>query len=145
MIGARDRHGQCVIYPLTENIHHQGILALSLQTPQPKALQQAAAQIFQTIATGLDYVGILSVELFDFGADHALAQRLWVNEIAPRVHNSGHWTQQGASVCQFEQHLRAVCQLPLAKPHIQPASAMINLVGELSLPESLVQQYRIAQ
>ena len=82
-----------------------------------------ALEIFTRIANALDYVGVLAIELFDVDG------KLVVNEIAPRVHNSGHWTQEGAEYCQFENHLRAVCGLPLGNTECKRESAMINIIG----------------
>jgi 5-(carboxyamino)imidazole ribonucleotide synthase len=88
-----------------------------------EALNQQAQDIFNKLAISLDYVGVLAVEFFQIG------QQLLVNEIAPRVHNSGHWTMQGADTCQFENHLRAVRGLPLGSTKVTSPTAMINIIG----------------
>ncbi len=138
VIGARGRDGQVVCYPLTENHHRDGVLRLSL-VPAENAdpLQEAAESMFRAIVDGLDYCGVLAVELFE------VAGELHVNEIAPRVHNSGHWSQEGADISQFDLHLRALCGLPLAVPQVPAPAAMVNILGHafderwLSLPGRL--------
>ena len=87
--------------------------------------------MFTAVANSLDYVGVLALEFFD------VQGKLLVNEIAPRVHNSGHWTQQGVETCRFENHLRAVCGMPLGSTKLVRETSMINILGEDSLPESL--------
>ncbi|WP_341502634.1 5-(carboxyamino)imidazole ribonucleotide synthase [Gallaecimonas sp. GXIMD4217] len=124
LIGARSAKGEVRVYPLTENHHVNGILATSLALPSEQALQQQAEQMFKAVAEQLDYVGVLAIEFFDLNG------RLLVNELAPRVHNSGHWTQRGADCCQFESHLRAVCGLPLASTALVRPSLMVNIIGE---------------
>jgi len=124
VIGARNRQGQLCFYGLTENHHVNGVLAVSIHQPgRFKDLQQQAENMLSTVMNALNYVGVMAMELFQVG------DRLIVNEIAPRVHNSGHWTQIGASIDQFELHLRAVCDLPLPAPHQFGTSVMINLLG----------------
>ena len=86
-------------------------------------LQAQAQDIFTKLAQKLDYVGVLAVELFEVNG------QLLVNELAPRVHNSGHWSMHGADTSQFENHLRAVCNLPLGSTEHGPAAAMINIIG----------------
>jgi 5-(carboxyamino)imidazole ribonucleotide synthase len=80
----------------------------------------------------MEYVGTLAVELFQVGDD------LLVNELAPRVHNSGHWSMQGADTCQFENHLRAICGLPLGDSHADKISAMVNIIGVSSFSKNLI-------
>lgn len=128
LIGARNANGELAIYPLTENMHHEGILAVSLALGDNQALQAQAEQMFSAVAQQLNYVGVLAIEFFDVDG------QLIVNEIAPRVHNSGHWTQQGTPVSQFENHLRAVCNLPLGNTEAVCPTAMINLVGDVVVP-----------
>lgn len=130
IIGARNPQGEVITYQLAQNTHLDGVLRFSL-TIEDAALQAQATEMFQAITQTLDYVGVLAVEFFD------LDGKLLVNEIAPRVHNSGHWTQQGSDVCQFENHLRAVAGLPLGHPNAKP-SAMINLLGIDELPQELL-------
>jgi len=130
-VGGRD--GSRVYYPLTENHHRDGILRLSL-APAPgasPALQAEAERLADRVMTRLDYVGVLAVELFE--ADG----RLLANEMAPRVHNSGHWTLDGAHVSQFENHIRAVTALPLATPRMTGPAAMVNIIGTLPDPAAV--------
>ncbi|WP_407331763.1 5-(carboxyamino)imidazole ribonucleotide synthase [Enterovibrio sp. 27052020O] len=132
LIGARNANGEIEVYPLTENIHTDGILSVSVAACENKALQAQAEAMFKAVADALNYVGVLAIEFFDVNGN------LMVNEIAPRVHNSGHWTQQGAEVCQFENHLRAVCNLPLGSANRIRPTAMINIIGEVTVPEDVI-------
>lgn len=124
---ARRPHGETVVYPVVETVQRDGVCA-EVIAPAPRAssrLIERAAQIGQEIAHGLDVTGMLAVELFETDD-----QRILVNELAMRPHNSGHWSQDGATTGQFEQHLRAVADLPLGDP--TPAntwSVMINILG----------------
>ncbi|MEZ9786312.1 5-(carboxyamino)imidazole ribonucleotide synthase [Vibrio breoganii] len=131
LIGARNKHGEIAVYPLAENVHTDGVLSLSTAIDEPE-LQAQAKQMFTAVAECLDYVGVLALEFFD------VQGQLMVNEIAPRVHNSGHWTQQGAETCQFENHMRAVCGLPLGSTKALRPTAMINILGEDTLAEELL-------
>ncbi len=131
LVGARGKNGQVEVYPLAENVHTDGVLSLSTAIDAPM-LQQQAHKMFAAVAKSLDYVGVLALEFFDVDG------QLLVNEIAPRVHNSGHWTQQGAETCQFENHLRAVCGLPLGSTKLVRETAMINILGEDSVPETVI-------
>jgi 5-(carboxyamino)imidazole ribonucleotide synthase len=131
IICARDAVGEMRFYPLTENRHRDGILRLSI-APAPNltsALQAAGEKIARKVAERLDYVGVLAIELFE--ADG----RLLVNEMATRVHNSGHWTIDGAVTSQFENHMRAVCGLPLGSTATRGLTAMVNLIG--TLPDAI--------
>ncbi len=130
LVGARNKQGEIAIYPLAENVHTDGVLTLSTAIDEPE-LQAQAAQMFTAVAESLDYVGVLALEFFDVHG------QLLVNEIAPRVHNSGHWTQQGADTCQFENHLRAVCDMPLGSTQAIRATSMVNILGEDTLPEAV--------
>lgn len=124
MVGARGADGHCVFYPLTHNLHQDGILRASVALPRPNAqMQQDAENMLATIMNALDYVGVMAMECFIVG------DRLLINELAPRVHNSGHWTQNGASISQFELHLRAILNLPLPSPVVDAPAVMINLIG----------------
>lgn len=125
LVAVRSSEGQLAYYPLAENLHHQGQLHVSIApaTNVDEALNQQAQQIFNKLAESLDYVGVLAVEFFQLG------DTLLVNEIAPRVHNSGHWTMQGADTCQFENHIRAVRGLPLGSTKVTSHTAMINIIG----------------
>ncbi|CAE6926222.1 Catalyzes the ATP-dependent conversion of 5-aminoimidazole ribonucleotide (AIR) and HCO(3)(-) to N5-carboxyaminoimidazole ribonucleotide (N5-CAIR) [Vibrio sp. B1FLJ16] len=131
LVGARGKDGSVEVYPLAENVHTNGVLSLSTAIDAPE-LQDQAKQMFTAVADSLEYVGVLALEFFD--VDGALL----VNEIAPRVHNSGHWTQQGAETCQFENHLRAVCGLPLGSTKLIRETSMVNILGEDTLPEALL-------
>lgn len=135
LVGARGHDGRSVFYPLTHNLHEDGILRTSVALPQPNpALQQQAEQMLAAILNELNYVGVMAMECFIVG------DRLLINELAPRVRNSGHWTQNGASISQFELHLRAILGLPLPQPVVSTPSVMVNLIGTavneqwLSLP-----------
>ncbi|MCM2678058.1 5-(carboxyamino)imidazole ribonucleotide synthase [Echinimonas agarilytica] len=123
VIGVRNKDGNIAVYPLTQNHHEAGVLSLSVAPATGENLQQQAVSAFEKIANELDYVGVLAIEFFDVDG------QLLVNEIAPRVHNSGHWTQQGADCCQFENHLRAVCNLPLGSTELVRPTAMVNVLG----------------
>jgi len=123
LVGVRNKHGETYAYPLTENHHCNGVLSVSLAVNEKQELQKQAAEAFDSIANTLDYVGVLAIEFFQVG------DKLLVNEIAPRVHNSGHWTQQGSDTCQFENHIRAVVDLPLGSTHLVRPAAMINILG----------------
>ena len=131
LVGARGSNGEIAVYPLAENVHVNGVLSLSTAIDAPQ-LQEQAKQMFSAVADSLDYVGVLALEFFDVQGE------LLVNEIAPRVHNSGHWTQQGAETCLFENHLRAVCGLPLGSTKLIRETAMINILGEDTLPTQLL-------
>ncbi len=131
LVGARGKDGAIAVYPLAENVHTNGVLSLSTAIADP-ALQEQAQQMFSAVAESLNYVGVLALEFFD------LDGQLLVNEIAPRVHNSGHWTQQGAETCQFENHLRAVCGLPLGGTQLVRETAMVNILGEDTLPDAIL-------
>jgi len=135
LVGARGHDGKTVFYPLTHNLHQDGILRTSVVLPQPDAaLQQQAENMLSAIMNELNYVGVMAMECF------VVSEGLLINELAPRVHNSGHWTQNGASYSQFEMHLRAILGLPLPKPVVSTPSVMVNLIGTdvsekwLSLP-----------
>lgn len=127
VIAVRGKSGEIALYPLVENHHRNGILRLSL-APAPsvsRELQQAAEDIARRVLEALEYVGVLTIELFECEG------KLLANEMAPRVHNSGHWTIEGAVTSQFENHLRAINGLPLGATTAIGASAMINLIGEV--------------
>ncbi|QUJ67534.1 5-(carboxyamino)imidazole ribonucleotide synthase [Photobacterium sp. GJ3] len=132
LIGARNQAGDTAIYPLTENVHTDGVLSRSLALETQGDLQQQAEGMFNAVAETLGYVGVLAIEFFDVNGT------LLVNEIAPRVHNSGHWTQQGADTCQFENHLRAVCDLPLGNTKAIRSTVMINILGEDTVPTDVL-------
>jgi 5-(carboxyamino)imidazole ribonucleotide synthase len=134
LISVRGRDGTVACYPLIENHHRDGILRLSL-APAPgltPALQALAESYAQRVLHALDYVGILAIEFF------AQSGSLIANELAPRVHNSGHWTIEGAVSSQFENHLRAIAGLPLGSTAPLGHSAMLNLIGVLPDPADVL-------
>ena len=125
---ARGADGQLVNYPVQQNLHRGGILAVT-EVPAPAVpaeVQQQAIAAARQVAEALDYVGVLCIEFFWLQDG-----RLVVNEMAPRPHNSGHWTMNGASVSQFELQARALAGLPLPEPRRHSASVMLNLLGDL--------------
>src|ERR1700709_1008333 len=128
VIAARGADGQVECYEVTENEHGDHILKISrVPAAISDALAARARSIAETIANALNYVGVLAVEMFVLPGKEGPS--LLVNEIAPRVHNSGHWTLDGASVCQFEQHIRAIAGWPLGKPVRHGPVTMTNLIG----------------
>jgi 5-(carboxyamino)imidazole ribonucleotide synthase len=134
LIAVRGRHGRTAFYSMAQNTHHQGILRASIAPapdlkPEIEAQAQAAAQ---AIFVELDYVGVLAIEFF------LLQGRLIANEMAARVHNSGHWTLDGAAASQFENHLRAGAGLPLGSTAARGVTAMLNFIGELPSPEEVL-------
>jgi 5-(carboxyamino)imidazole ribonucleotide synthase len=146
VVAARGQDGAVECFDVTENEHRDHILKVSrVPAALPEAGAQAARRIAETIADKFGYVGVLAVEMFVLrgGAE------LLVNEIAPRVHNSGHWTLDGASISQFEQHIRAVAGWPLAKPIRRGRVEMTNLIGSevedfrkwLTIPGAAVHLY----
>lgn len=126
VIAVRGRDGDFRTWPLTQNWHTDGVLSLSLApAPDIAALQARATGLARTLAEKLDYVGVFALELF------VKDGQLLGNEMAPRVHNSGHWTIEGALTSQFENHVRAVLGLPLGDTSARGLSAMFNWIGEL--------------
>lgn len=122
-IAVRGRDGDMVFYPVVENVHRDGILRTSV--PQHDDPLQALAQDYtRRVAEHLDYVGVIAFEFF------VADGQLYANEIAPRVHNSGHWTIEGAEVSQFENHLRAIAGLPLGSTALRGHCVMFNLIGQ---------------
>jgi 5-(carboxyamino)imidazole ribonucleotide synthase len=124
IIAVRGPDGETRFWPLVETTHAEGILRVS-RAPAAGALQAEAELIARLLLDELGYVGVLAVELFEVGG------RLLANEFAPRVHNSGHWTIEGAVTSQFENHLRAVLGLPLGPTDLVAPSVMVNLIGDL--------------
>ncbi len=126
VIAARGRDGAVAVYPLGENVHQNGVLKT---TTAPAAVDPAtqgrAEQIAAAVLDGLDYIGVMGIELFDMGEGELL-----VNEVAPRVHNTGHWTQDGCVCDQFEQHVRAVVGWPLGPSNAHARIEMTNLLGD---------------
>jgi 5-(carboxyamino)imidazole ribonucleotide synthase len=130
IIAARGRDGTFASYPLVENVHAEGILRRTIG-PAPDtspALEALAEGYARTLAESLDYVGVLALELFQIGAE------LLANEMAPRVHNTGHWTIEGAATSQFTQHLLAITGAALSSPTLVAPATMTNLIGELPDP-----------
>ena len=124
LVGVRNQQGECVFYPLTLNLHLSGILYSSIAPlARLQPLQAQAETMLGKILNALDYVGVMAMETFRVG------DQLLINELAPRVHNSGHWTQAGASISQFEYHLRAVASMPTPQPQVIGQNVMINLIG----------------
>jgi 5-(carboxyamino)imidazole ribonucleotide synthase len=133
IIGVRNRAGEMKFYPLVENHHRDGILRLSLVTGDVSLqLQSQAEEYCGNVMVTLNYVGVLVIEFFEKDG------RLLANEMAPRVHNSGHWTIEGAVTSQFENHIRAVTDSPLGSTNPRGACAMVNLVGTLPDVESIL-------
>jgi 5-(carboxyamino)imidazole ribonucleotide synthase len=131
VIAARGRDGRIAVYPLGENIHKGGVLRTTLAPAAVDArTEKRARAIAKAVLEGLDYVGVLGVELFDLGPDVGDSGRLLVNEIAPRVHNTGHWTQDGCVCDQFEQHIRAIAGWPLGPTTAHARVEMTNLLGD---------------
>ena len=132
IIAARGKDGQTVYWPLTRNLHRDGVLAISTAPTFEQQLQKHAEGLIGRLLDHLDYVGVMALELF-LKDDELLA-----NEFAPRVHNSGHWSIDGAHTSQFENHLRAICGLPLGDTRHSSPSLMFNLLGEM--PEYAAKQ-----
>jgi 5-(carboxyamino)imidazole ribonucleotide synthase len=134
ILAVRNRAGETAFYPLVENHHRGGILRLSI-APAPNLsteLQQAAESAARRLMEELNYVGVLAIEFFECNGE------LVANEMAPRVHNSGHWSIEGAATSQFENHLRAVLGMPLGSTATLGHSAMLNLIGEVPEPAEVL-------
>jgi 5-(carboxyamino)imidazole ribonucleotide synthase len=131
LIGARSA-AECVFYPLAENRHRDGILASTVAPFEDAALQHRAETWLRSILERFDYRGVLTIELFH------TAGGLVANEIAPRVHNSGHWTIEGAVTSQFENHLRAVLGWPLGDTSARGHAGMLNVLGFMPARERLL-------
>ncbi|MGN6108296.1 MAG: 5-(carboxyamino)imidazole ribonucleotide synthase, partial [Kofleriaceae bacterium] len=127
VILARGLGGEHRIYPIAENAHRRHILHTTrAPAPMPDAQRARAEAIAMTVADALGHVGVMAVEMFELADGQLL-----VNEIAPRTHNSGHYTYGACSTSQFEQHLRAVCGQPLGDPRPLTGAVMVNLIGDL--------------
>ncbi|MGV6989041.1 5-(carboxyamino)imidazole ribonucleotide synthase [Testudinibacter sp. P80/BLE/0925] len=141
LVGARFADGSTRFYPVTHNLQQNGILRYSVQLGVDRTLQTKAEAMLGAIMHKLDYIGVMAMECFVVG------DKLLINELAPRVHNSGHWTQLGCSISQFELHLRALLNLPTPHLEIVMPSVMVNLIGTehnpqwLSLPFSQLHWY----
>ena len=131
ILAVRGTTGELAFYPLVENQHRAGILRLS-RAPAQRAPQALAEDYAQRVLTHLNYVGVLAIEFFEQDG------QLIANEMAPRVHNSGHWTQDGAATSQFENHVRAIIGLPLGVTNVRGYAAMVNLIGSTPAPEKIL-------
>ncbi len=124
LVGARASNGQTLFYPLAENHHHQGILRFSIAPARASShLQAEAEQMLTKIMERLNYVGVMAMECFEVDG------KLMVNELAPRVHNSGHWSQTGSGVNQFDLHIRALSGVVFPKVPSFRSTLMMNLIG----------------
>jgi 5-(carboxyamino)imidazole ribonucleotide synthase len=131
IVGVRGRDGETRFWPVGENVHREGILRVT-RAPAPDAPQREAEALCAALLDELGYVGVLAVELFE------VEGRLLANEFAPRVHNTGHWTIDGAETSQFENHLRAILGLPLGPTGALAPSVMVNLIGDVPPVEELL-------
>ena len=144
ILAARSLTGETKFYPVVENHHEKGMLRLSL-APAPNlsaAIQFQAEDYALRVLSALNYVGVLAIEFFE------LDGKLYANEMAPRVHNSGHWTIEGAQTSQFENHLRAIIGMPLGSTEMLGVAAMVNIIGAipdrqavLALPDAHLHLY----
>jgi 5-(carboxyamino)imidazole ribonucleotide synthase len=132
IVGARSAAGQTVFYPLSANSHGGGILHYSIAPFTNPELERRARTYLKRVMNALAYVGVLTIEFF------VVKGRLVANEMAPRVHNSGHWTIEGCVTSQFENHLRAICDLPLGSTRALGHTAMINFLGQMPDRERLL-------
>ncbi|MGI8775056.1 MAG: 5-(carboxyamino)imidazole ribonucleotide synthase [Actinomycetota bacterium] len=132
LIAVRSTTGEQAFYPLVENTHHEGILRTARPAPAADALQEVAEQLASSLLDALGYAGVLTIEMFE------VAGELLGNEMAPRVHNSGHWTIEGSVTSQFENHLRAITGLPLGSTATTGSPFMLNLIGEIPDPEDVL-------
>ncbi len=137
VLAVRSRQGEFRTWPITENWHSEGVLAASLAPASvPESIAAAAVSMARKLADSLEYVGVFALELF------LRDGRLLANEMAPRVHNSGHWTIEGAATSQFQNHLRAVLGLALGDTRATGVAAMLNWIGELPSPGPVLQEPR---
>ncbi len=119
------KNGEVKTWPLAENHHHNGILSHSIvPAPNSTDLQPVAQDYITRLLNHLNYVGVLTLELF------VTDKGLYANEMAPRVHNSGHWSIEGAVCSQFENHIRAVAGLPLGSTEVVRPTVMVNIIGQ---------------
>ncbi|MBA3581946.1 MAG: 5-(carboxyamino)imidazole ribonucleotide synthase [Gammaproteobacteria bacterium] len=132
LIAVRGRNGEHACYPLVQNVHKNGILNISTAPYENSELQTQAENFAARLVKELDYVGVIAVEFFVHN------KQLIANEMAPRVHNTGHWTIEGASVSQFENHLRAITGLPLGDTEAHSYAAMINFISTLPNAEDVL-------
>jgi 5-(carboxyamino)imidazole ribonucleotide synthase len=132
LIGARSAAGKIVYYPLSANTHAGGVLRYSVAPYVNPSLERTARRYLKKVMETLDYVGVLTIEFFVVGG------KLVANEMAPRVHNSGHWTIDGCVTSQFENHMRAICDLPLGDTRPLGHTAMVNFLGLMPDRERLL-------
>jgi 5-(carboxyamino)imidazole ribonucleotide synthase len=132
IVGARSAAGKIVFYPFSANSHGGGILQYGIAPFTNRVLEKAARTCMKRVMNALAYVGVLTIEFF------VVEGRLVANEMAPRVHNSGHWTIEGCVTSQFENHLRAICGLPLGSTRALGHTAMINFLGKMPDRERLL-------
>jgi len=134
VIAARGQDGRTAFYPLNLNVHREGILRLTRAPYGNPTLTRQAQRAARKLLEHFSYVGVLTIEFF------VSRGKLIANEMAPRVHNSGHWTIEGADTSQFENHVRAIAGLPLGSTRARAHSAMINLIGELPDRDALLRE-----
>jgi 5-(carboxyamino)imidazole ribonucleotide synthase len=132
LVGARAADGHMVFYPLSANTHAGGILRYSIAPFTNSQLERAARTYLKRVLQALSYIGVLTLEFF------VVDGRLIANEMAPRVHNSGHWTIEGCVTSQFENHMRAICDLPLGSTRALGNTVMINFLGTMPEREKLL-------
>ena len=132
IVGARSAAGRVAYYPLSANTHAGGILRYGVAPFSDSALERRARLYLKRVMSALNYIGVLTIEFF------VVKGRLVANEMAPRVHNSGHWTIEGCVTSQFENHLRAICGLPLGSTRALGHTAMINFLGQMPSRERLL-------
>ena len=132
IIGARSAAGKIVYYPLSANTHAGGVLRYGVAPYHAPTLERVARRYLKKVLDKLAYVGVLAIEFF------VVKGKLIANEMAPRVHNSGHWTIEGCVTSQFENHLRAICDLPLGSTRALGHTAMVNFLGTLPAPAPLL-------
>jgi 5-(carboxyamino)imidazole ribonucleotide synthase len=126
VIAARNRSGELATFPVAENVHRENILHLSIVPARAgEQIKRRAEEIAKQIAEKLDVIGLIAVEMF-LTADG----EIYVNELAPRPHNSGHYTMDACVTSQFEQHIRAICNLPLGSTKLLTPVVMVNILGE---------------
>jgi 5-(carboxyamino)imidazole ribonucleotide synthase len=132
LVGARSASGQTMFYPLSCNTHGGGILRYGIAPFINARLEKRARLYMKRVMSALDYIGVLTLEFF------VVRGSLIANEMAPRVHNSGHWTIEGCVTSQFENHLRAICDMPLGSTRPLAHTAMINFLGQMPDRERLL-------
>jgi 5-(carboxyamino)imidazole ribonucleotide synthase len=132
LVGARSAAGKMVFYPLSANTHGDGILRYCVAPFTNASLEGTAQRYLKRVMNELQYIGILTIEFF------VVKEKLVANEMAPRVHNSGHWTIEGCVTSQFENHLRAICDMPLGSTRALGHTAMINFLGTMPDRERLL-------